>query len=300
MPRKLTQEEFIERARQVHGDKYDYSKAGYISTDTKICIICPEHGEFWQTPSNHLKGQGCPKCAGKFRYKTSDFIAAAEKAHGGKYDYSKVSYISNKTKICIICPEHGEFWQTPDTHLNRKSGCPKCARIAAGNLKRSSPERFAAIASKVHGGKYDYSESGFATYRAGKVKIICPEHGEFWQDPKSHLRGCGCPRCRDSRGERAVAAELARSSIAPERNRRFKELGDLSYDFYIPSRNLLIEYNGEQHYSQSSFGRHNLKKQRHHDWLKRKYARDHSIRLLAIPYWDFGRIPELVKEALES
>lgn len=125
--RRKTTEEFIERARKVHGEKYDYSKVKYVNNCTKVCIICPEHGEFWQTPNDHLSGRGCPKCAlEKFRSNTEEFIEEAKKIHGDKYDYSKVNYINNYTKVCIICPEHGEFWQTPSNHLSGR-GCSICS-----------------------------------------------------------------------------------------------------------------------------------------------------------------------------
>ena len=130
MPKKKTREEFIKETTEKHGDKYDYSKVDYVNNYTKICIICPEHGEFLQTPSNHLSGQGCPKCkADKTRERLilskEGFIKKARLVHGNKYDYSKVEYVNNRTKVCIICPEHGEFWQTPNHHLSG-CGCPKC------------------------------------------------------------------------------------------------------------------------------------------------------------------------------
>ena len=118
--KKLTVQEFIARAKEVHGSKYDYSKVDFVNVDTKVCIICTEHGEFWQTPFKHMKGNGCPFCKGKFpkKEKERQFIETAKKIHNNKYDYSKVSYENGHKKVCIICPEHGEFWQTPLNHLN--------------------------------------------------------------------------------------------------------------------------------------------------------------------------------------
>ena len=121
----LTKEEFIEKARQVHGDKYDYSKVEYKNTHSNICIICKEHGEFLQTPHNHLKGKGCPDCAGNIQLTTEEFIKRAQQIHGNRYDYSKVNYKNNHDKVCIICPNHGEFFQRPYEHLNGK-GCRYC------------------------------------------------------------------------------------------------------------------------------------------------------------------------------
>jgi hypothetical protein len=91
-----------------------------------VCIKCPIHGEFWQEANSHLRGRGCPDCDNDIRRKSSEqFIKEAIEKHGNKYDYSKVDYVNNKTKVCIICPEHGEFWQEPNSHLQGK-GCPKC------------------------------------------------------------------------------------------------------------------------------------------------------------------------------
>jgi len=188
MPKKLTTEEFIERAKKVHGDKYDYSKVEYINATTKVCIICPVHGEFWQTPSVHLSGCGCIKCVNKFPHTQKTFIEKAIKIHGNKYDYSKVNYKNNKTKVCIICKEHGEFWIRPDQHL-QKRGCPKC-----GGTKKLTEKEFKIKSNLIHKFKYDYSKTEYKNYET-KVCIVCPTHGEFWQTPHAHLNGQGCPYC---------------------------------------------------------------------------------------------------------
>ena len=184
----ITTEEFIIEARKIHGDKYDYSKTVYNGMDKKICIICPEHGEFWQRAADHLNGRGCKKCSG-FNKSTEDFIEQVKTIHGDKYDYSKVKYINARTKVCIVCPEHGEFWSTPNVLLNGHS-CPKCSQPHT----KSNKEEFIAKAREVHGNKYDYSKTEYINART-KVCIICPEHGEFWQTPNNHLRGAGCPTC---------------------------------------------------------------------------------------------------------
>ena len=113
----MTLKDFITKAREIHGNNYDYSKVEYVDSNTKVCIIDPEYGEFWQMPSNHLKGAGCPKRSGKHVPTTEEWIASARKLHGDKYDYSKVVYVDSNTKVCIISPELGEFWQMPIDHL---------------------------------------------------------------------------------------------------------------------------------------------------------------------------------------
>lgn len=125
--------EFIEKARKIHGSKYDYSKVEYNKVSKKVEIICPIHGSFWQTPKGHLDGNGCIKCAHDKMHnaRTKDvniFIKEANIVHNNKYDYSKVEYYNAHKEVCIICPQHGEFWQTPHSHLNKKSGCPICSQ----------------------------------------------------------------------------------------------------------------------------------------------------------------------------
>ena len=127
---RKTTKEFIEDAKKIHGDKYDYSKVEYINARAKVCIICPIHGEFWQRPDKHIRGQGCPKCGDILngfnkRLGVNEFVKRAKKIHGNKYDYSKVEYVNVDTKVCIICPKHGEFWQTPYCHVSG-NGCPTC------------------------------------------------------------------------------------------------------------------------------------------------------------------------------
>ena len=130
MSRKKTTEEFIRQARDVHGDKYDYSKTEYADAFTKVCIICPKHGEFPQSPHDHLKGCGCNRCraenvGNRRRLNTDVFIERAKKIHNNKYDYSKTNYVDSHIRVCIICPKHGEFWMMPYAHLNGQ-GCKRC------------------------------------------------------------------------------------------------------------------------------------------------------------------------------
>ena len=132
MPRKKTLEQFIKEAEIVHGaGKYDYSKTVYVNNNTQVEIICPIHGSYFQLPRSHVSAKcGCPKCS-KVYSDQEYFIQRAKEIHGNKYDYSKVEYKNSTTKVCIICSAHGEFWQTPNAHING-SGCPKCY-----DLKRS-------------------------------------------------------------------------------------------------------------------------------------------------------------------
>jgi len=134
MTKTLTTQEFIEKAKEIHGDKYDYSKVDYINTKTKVIIICKIHGEFIQKPNNHISNKyGCSKCGRTKLLTKEEFIEKAKEVHGDKYDYSKVDYINTKTKVIIICKIHGEFKQIPHSHLINH-GCSKCVNKTEGKV----------------------------------------------------------------------------------------------------------------------------------------------------------------------
>ena len=193
--KKLTTEEFIRKAKLVHGDKYDYSKVNYVNAKTEIEIICKIHGSFYQTPDKHLHSKGCPFCNRNDKLTNEEFIKRAREIHGNKYDYSKVEYVSYHTRVCIICPIHGEFWQEPANHLCGK-GCRKCSR----NSYNYSTDEWINLAKLVHRDKYDYSKVNYKNSNT-KVCIICSKHGEFLQEPNNHLIGQGCPKCKESKLE---------------------------------------------------------------------------------------------------
>jgi len=186
--RSLSKDIVIEGFKKVHGERYDYSKVEYAAAKSKVTIICPEHGEFFQTPNNHKSGQGCPHCGGSIMRTSQQVIEEFRKAHGDRYDYSKVDYNNMGTKVTIICPEHGEFQQSPNNHKSGQ-GCPTCG----GSLSKTTPEVIEEF-KKVHGDKYDYSKVDYKN-TGTKVTIICPEHGEFQQSPNKHKSGQSCPAC---------------------------------------------------------------------------------------------------------
>ena len=149
MSKRKSNDEFIREARLIHHNRYDYSKVEYANNKTKVCIVCPEHGEFWQTPSDHLNGKGCPQCAGNVRHNKDTFVEKAKRIHNDRYDYSKVEYVNAHTKVCIICTEHGEFWQTPNNHLNG-NGCPLCKNRKIGDVLRDTVEDFTKKSDEFH------------------------------------------------------------------------------------------------------------------------------------------------------
>ncbi len=188
--KKSNLEEFIEKARKVHGNMYDYIKSVYVDSVTKLIIICPIHGEFEQTANDHLNGCGCKMCVMlKHKVTLEEFITRSKVIHGNKYDYSKVYFNTLKDKIIIICPVHGEFEQSAIGHL-QGYGCSKCWK----DNWYLNTETFIAKAKEVHSNRYDYSKTIYIGNNA-KLIIICPIHGEFEQNPTSHLKGFGCRAC---------------------------------------------------------------------------------------------------------
>jgi len=179
---------FVEKAKNIHGDRYDYSLTEYVDSKTKVKIICSEHGEFLQNPGNHLNNHGCQKCGKSYKYTTDEWVEMVSKCHNNKYDYSLVNYINVKTKVKIICPIHGEFEQTPHDHL-RGSNCPKCS-----NVYSPTNDEWIEQARNIHGDKYIYDKVEYIKTH-NKVIITCPIHGDFEQDAASHLQGRGCPKC---------------------------------------------------------------------------------------------------------
>ena len=284
MPKKLTTEEFIEKARRTHGDKYDYSKVDYVNSVTKVCIVCPTHGEFWQNPKSHLRGLGCKKCSINAVKDTETFIEEAKKIHGEKYDYSKTKYVNNCTKVCIVCPEHGEFWQRPHGHIILKHGCPKCGIILNGKIHNKTTEYFIKKAEEVHGKRYDYSKTKY-TKRSNDVIITCPVHGDFAQRAGNHLNGYGCPKCSISRLEEKMMKALEMNNIKYEYEKGFdwlKKDGKMTIDFYLPEYNTAIECQGEQHYQPVEYfgGIDEFKKDRERDKTKKNLLNEHKIHLI--------------------
>jgi very-short-patch-repair endonuclease len=239
---------FISKANKIHKNRYDYSKVNYINAKIKVTIICREHGDFQQTPSNHLSNYNCQKCAKNFQLNTDSFIEKAKVIHNDKYDYSKVEYVNTDTQIIIICREHGEFIQIPDFHINRKCGCPKCSN----NVKLNILE-FIEKAEKIHGNKYDYSKVEYVNNYTSVI-IICKKHGEFLQKPFVHLLQHGCPSCIN-KTEYKFYEKI--KEFYPTIKRQYKvewckNKQRLPFDFAIEELKIIIELDGEQHFTQVS------------------------------------------------
>jgi hypothetical protein len=312
-PRK-THEKFVEEAITVHDNKYDYIEH-YIDAKTKIRIKCNACNDiFLQCPHSHLRGQGCRKCGiasntiGK-RDSLESFIRKETLKYGDKYDLSLVDYKDSVTKITLICRRCGSiFKQTPNDHLSG-CGCKKCNLKLRDQRHTKTQDEFIRESVEMHGFKYDYSKFKYVTSNIKGV-IICNDCKlEFEQTPNNHLNNHGCPNCNSSIGECKIRAIFDNYKINYSRQKIYNDLrgvnnGYLKYDFYVPSKNLLIEFDGEQHYSRGFFGgikssTSDLKIIKEHDRRKTEYARINNIDLLRIPYYDMGRIAEILKKKLK-
>ncbi|CAM0046079.1 endonuclease [Vibrio phage K389] len=189
MSRRLTTKEFIEKARIVHGARYEYERANYASAQEKVTITCQEHGDFAQTPNNHLSGKGCRKCGGSNPLTTEGFIRKALVVHGGKYEYSLTEYSSGNSMVDILCPTHGQYTVKASHHL-QGVGCSSCSK-----KKRRTIADYIFEAKKIHGGTYSYDSTEYTNNKTDVI-ITCPHHGDFTQNPRVHLKGAGCPVCR--------------------------------------------------------------------------------------------------------
>lgn len=287
---------FIEKAKNVHGNKYNYSKTEYGKDNkTKVCIICPIHGEFWQTPNNHLTGYGCKKCGRKLansktRFTNEEVIKKFVELHGDYYDYSKVNYINEKTPITIICPKHGEFQQTPGSHITQKAGCPICARLKAKNKQLKTIDQFISDAKKIHGDIYDYS---LVNYQGAyvPVAIICKKHGLFYQTPHAHLSSkSGCPHCilkSQTKLFNKLQKDFPNDEILFEvGNKIIPWLEKQRFDIYFPKYNIAIEYNGKQHYVpvKRFGGEIGYQKTINRDLIKEQKCKLNNCTLLKIKY----------------
>lgn len=320
---KLTTEEFIKRAKSIHGKRYDYGETVYDGLHRKVNIRCPKHDIIFDLlASSHLSKKqrtGCPLCGkermrARFADTKEQFITKAIAIHGDLYDYSKIEYVNNSTKIFIICKRHNEGWWTrPGNHTHGRrgkegpgfgNGCPLCAQDSRNEKSTKTNEQFILEARKIWGNRYDYSR---VNYRGAhrKVEIVCPAHGSFFLNPAVHIfQDTGCTSCSPkSKGEERIKEVLEMIGIWYSREVSFPDCisptgGILKYDFaiWLEGLTVLIEYDGQQHYQViSRFGgeeRHQASRIR--DEVKNDYAQKDGIELIRIPYWDYEKIPHII------
>ncbi len=311
MPAKLTLNSFIEKSNNIHDFKYNYSKVVYKTNNEHVIIICPIHGEFSQRPRLHLSKAGCKLCGNSIISKNlkmslEEFIKKSKEIHDNRYDYSKTILNGSATKIEIICPIHGSFWKSPNKHL-QKQGCKNCSNIIKNGKIRLDLSEFINRSNIIHKHKYNYSKTVYHHSRI-KVCIICPNHGEFFQVPESHMKGEGCRKCNSSKGEILIENILNKNNIKYIKEKCFDDLrspknGKLRFDFYLPDFNCCIEFDGIYHFPptekmlSSKSCRHSFDmymETKFRDIIKNNYCNYKSIKLIRIPYFKFKTINEII------
>lgn len=317
-----TFEDVVQRCNTIHKNRYQYigltdNTMGYndlINTDSKLYIVCSVHGEFVQTINKHIYAKtGCPKCFNKRRslnrLKTKEtFIKDSINVHGNKYQYTDAHYMGAHTNVSILCSVHGSFSQTPANHILKRAGCPQCAFVHTPEERTRLTAAFVVKASEVHNNRYRYTNTVWNGADT-KLEVTCCTHGPFTVLPFNHtIRKSGCPKCDASKGELAVSLFLSKHNIVFEQQKQF--LGcvskrNLSFDFYVPIHNLLIEYDGEQHFGpvringiSSSQADAIYERNILHDDIKTQFANDNGIRLLRIPYTRLKEVDVLLTEWL--
>lgn len=252
--KKENLDNFIKEATEKHNNYYSYNKVNYIDSSTPVIITCPIHGDFLQTPHSHLT-YGCKECTNdKHRLPINEFINRSKNFFGNSFDYSKVNYINNYTKVKLICNDCGlEFEVLPYDHMRGKGMCPNCY----DKMKRKTTKEFIKESKKIHGDKYDYTKTTYIDNKS-KVIITCPIHGDFLQTPSHHLSGHGCKYCnqisgKPSFGETKLKELFVENNITYISQYYDKNFGRYFFDYYLPEYNLIIEYQGDQHFYFNSF-----------------------------------------------
>lgn len=298
MNRKLSTEEFVEKANIVHNNKYEYFNTTYSGRLNNLIINCGKHGLFKQMAYVHLRGQGCPQCATENRRLNSDkFIKSVKAIHGNKYDYSNTVYITARNKINIICPMHGIFKQRPYDHLNG-SGCPKCVGL---NIKTNG--EFINESKKIFENKFEYNNTKYVSSRS-HVIITCKLHGDFNVTPNNHLsKQQGCPICKESKGEEKISNALKKMNIPFIQEKTFQNcIGKrrkLPFDFYLPKQNLVIEYDGKHHFEvvDAFGGEKGFDEIQQNDKIKNRFLIENNIKLLRIPYIQYENIENILRKS---
>lgn len=304
---KLYLNDWIDRFIYIHGDKYDYSLiTDYNYKNDKVPIICPIHGVFYQNKRDHYLGKGCKLCNATSHHGSKKelknkhipahviigkeyhtkitkeiFLERAKNKYGDKYIYDNINYIDySKTPIDIICKTHGKFSVTPKHHIDC-GGCPGCRIENRAKSRTLSFETWLNECKEKHGNKYDYSKVNYINGNK-HVEIICPKHGSFFQKASNHRYGHGCPKCMETSLETNIRVLCEKNNIDYEYQKQFEWLGKQRLDFYIPSKNIAIECQGEQHFILCKYfdTEEDFKIRQERDILKKKLCEENKVKLI--------------------
>jgi len=221
------------------------------------------------------------------RLTTQQFIDKARALHGDKFNYSITEYVNATTKLKIICPEHGEQEMLPHHHTHIKSyGCPICGKQTINNHKQFTTESFIEKVSHIKGISF---EKTIYISRRENVIITCDIHGDYETKAEMLLKGCSCPKCKSSKGEDIIEEILIMEKVNYIKQMTFPNciyISRLKFDFYIPTLNLCIEFDGEQHFKSVEYwgGQKGLEKRQNSDKIKTEFCQNNNINLLRISY----------------
>lgn len=236
------------------------------------------------------------------RLTTEEFITKSNLKHNNKYNYSKTTYTKMRDSVTITCPKHGDFSQKASDHALCGHGCNKCSLDERKELFKKPLKEFIKKSNIIHNFKYDYSKVDY-TNNITKVCIICPKHGEFWQRAGDHIRGRGCNSCNQSTGEKIISEILTNLNIKFIPQHRFNGCRDkyrLPFDFFIPSDNLCIEFDGIQHFKPLDYfgGKKAFENLKKRDEIKKNFCKNRNINLLRISYLEEENIEKILTEVL--
>lgn len=297
---QMSNEEYIEALKQVHGDRYDLSLVDFKGTKHRVVGICNDHGQFTLQADNFLSGGNCPQCArliaiDKTKLNQEEVIKLFKELYGDRYGYDNFIYTGSMDKSIINCKEHGSFLMSYTAHYINQYGCPKCGILTAAKAKEKTIEEkfnyFITKARKVHGDKNDYHIEDFYGSEF-KTRITCKKHKkDYWQLASSHLSGVGCPSCNESKGEKATAEILNKLNIVFTREYKIPEVKEkhnkeYEYDFHLTDYNILIEFHGIQHYESRTFfgGKFEFDNVKKRDFAKEVLAKAFNYKLIVVHY----------------
>lgn len=302
--KKKTHEEYVEEIKIKNPNVTVIGK--YINATTKImhkCNICSN--EWMTTPDNILHGHGCKSCSLKEAFKKNP--KTQPKLRKSHEQYVKELYMANPNIEILdtyITTEHKNHFRCkickyewdakPNGYLKGK-GCYKCGKKKMGEKLKFTHKEFIVKLNDIN-----KDIEVLDKYINSKTKVACRckiDNNKFYALPSSLLQGHGCPNCKSSRGEKIIKMFLDKNKINYIPQKTYNNLrgindGFLSYDFYLPKYNLLIEYQGKQHYEPIEYfgGEAQFEIQQEHDKRKRNYAKLHNINLLEIWYYDIDNI----------
>lgn len=370
MAKRLTDKEFVQRANAIHGTgKYGYDQVVYVKAQVKIKIVCATHGVFEQTPSSHLMGNGCGRCAGKYKKTHDEYMSQVRNIHGEavlvleeyKGDKAPIrhqcggcqrewltapstilqnhgcrpckmkengvrntkthqeyfdqiqclhegriivfqEYEGDDVPIEHVCTVCGSTWNAWPTNIIQGHGCWECGQRRSHEAQTKSNDTYATQLAEIVEGDFAPTE----TYAGARTPIDhrCSFCDNVWKiSPDNALRGRGCPRCNESQGEKAVRRFLDDNQIEYTRQKTFsgcRREGLLRFDFYLPEKQICIEYDGEQHFRPCEIygGQEKFETRMECEEIKDSYCIANAISLFRIPYYRYDQIDSILASIL--